>query len=72
MKFNQIKSIDNAKGPYLIVVDYGTEGLHVMAQHESAQDAVDEILSGRWSGPMALLYLPTIHAQPYIPLEVES
>lgn len=71
MKFNQIESIDSTKGPYLVVVDYGYEGLRVVAQHESAQDAVDEILSGQWSGAMALLYLPTISAQPCLPQDVE-
>ena len=72
MKLNQIKSIDSSKGPWLLLVDYGTEGLSVVEQFESAQDAVDEAMRGRWTGPMAVLYLPNVHCEARIPAEAES
>jgi hypothetical protein len=72
MKLNQIKKIDNTKGPWLLVVDYGYDGLSVVGQFESAQDAVDEVMGGNWSGPCAVLYLPNIHCQAHLPAEATA
>ena len=71
MKINQIdkRKLDSTKGPWLLVVDYGYEGLAVVGQFESAQDAVDEMAGGNWSGPMAVLYLPNIHCEAHVPVD---
>jgi len=43
MIFNQINQIDNQKGDYIIMTDYGFEGLRVHSQHHSIEEAISNI-----------------------------
>ena len=55
MKLNNIDSIDEKKGNFLIVSDYHTEGLHVVSQHKTAMEAIKAYGS---DSPQAILLLP--------------
>lgn len=55
MKINNIKSIDEKKGNFLIITDYGREGLSVTSQHKTAMEAIKHFGSGE---PQAILLLP--------------
>jgi len=55
MKINNIESIDETKGKFLIVTDYGCEGLSITSQHESAMEAIKNYGNG---DSQAILLLP--------------
>jgi len=57
MKINQIDKIDNEKGDWIILTDYGSEGLSVSGQYKSPDEAIVN-LSGSVGYPQVLLYLP--------------
>jgi len=59
MKINGIKSIKNDGGPWLIVLDYHTEGLRVLSQHATLAEVAAAFTRGDTHGqPFAILYLP--------------
>lgn len=57
MKLNSIEDIDSNGGDYLLLVDYGYEGLSVSSQHETLPDAVNAAMRGNISGPTAIVKL---------------
>jgi len=59
MKLNTINSISENKGDFLLLVDYGCEGIAVVAQRESLEEIIKEF-GGDWSGNKAVLKLVDI------------
>lgn len=43
MKINQMTKIDDKKGDWLILTDYGTEGIAVTSQHKTPEDAIKNL-----------------------------
>ena len=60
MKLNGIKKIDESKGRYIVLVDYGTEGIVVDAQAESLEEAVQHALSCT-HGPCSIVQLSEVN-----------
>ena len=40
MKINQMSKIDDKKGDWLILTDYGSEGISVTSQHKTPEEAI--------------------------------
>lgn len=57
MFINGTDKIDPEKGPYVVLVDYGSEGMSVSCQCETTEHAIAEIAKSCWSGPLTLLRL---------------
>lgn len=55
MKFNQIKKIGSDAGDYIILTDYGYEGLSVYGQYTSLEEALSNI--GRTGNDQAIVKL---------------
>jgi hypothetical protein len=53
---NQIAKINEDKGDYLVLVDYGVEGLAVWSQHGTVTEALGSLASGG-PGPLCLVVL---------------
>lgn len=56
MKLNGIKRIDESKGRYIVLCDYGSEGMTVIEQCDALDEAVNCALSNS-SGPCAVVQL---------------
>ncbi len=56
MKINHIAKIDEKKGDWLILADYGREGLVVTSQHKTAEDAIKN-LGQSCGSPQAIVKL---------------
>lgn len=57
MKINQTTKIDNKKGDWIILNDYGSEGFSVAGQYKTPEDAIQN-LSGSAGFPQAIVLLP--------------
>ena len=66
MKINHIPEISNQKGDWLVITDYGCEGLAITSQHKTVEGAVLE-LSVTPSRPNAILYLPDVNITTVVP-----
>jgi hypothetical protein len=55
MKLNGIRKIDNNGGDYLVLTDYGYEGIAVSHQCDTAEKAVEWMLSSDYSSPHAVV-----------------
>lgn len=55
MKLNGIRKIDNNGGDYLVLTDYGYEGLDVSHQCETAEEAAQWMLACDYSSPQAVV-----------------
>jgi hypothetical protein len=55
MKMNGIRKIDNNGGDYLVLTDYGQDGIVISRQCETAEDAVQWMLSSDYSSPHAVV-----------------
>ena len=49
--------IKNNAGDYIVLVDYGSEGMSVQSQHEDANDAVEAMAADQTASPLALVKL---------------
>ena len=58
MKLNGIKKIDESKGKYLVLCDYGCEGIAVVEQYQTLDDAVRDVCER--SGPCSIVTLVEI------------
>lgn len=57
MKINQSTKIDDKKGDWIILTDYGSEGISVASQHKTPEDAIKN-LSGTSGYPQTIVKLP--------------
>ena len=57
MKINQIPTIDDKKGDWIILADYGSEGLCVLGQYKTPEEAIKN-LGGAGGVPQAIVKLP--------------
>lgn len=55
MKINQINTINNNAGDWLILSDYGTDGVAIWGQYKTPEDAFKHLDS---TIPQAILFLP--------------
>lgn len=55
MKLNGISKIDESRGKYIVLCDFGTEGMAVMEQYEDLSEAVADVCAR--SGPCAVVQL---------------
>lgn len=60
MKLNGIRKIDNNGGDYLVLTDYGLEGIAVSHQCETAGEAAQWMMSSDYSSPQAVVMV--VHA----------
>ena len=60
MKLNGIRKIDNNGGDYLVLTDYGQEGIAVSHQCETAEEAAQWMMSSDYSSPHAVVKV--VHA----------
>ena len=58
MKLNAIRSIDVSKGRYIVLCDYGSEGIHVEEQYEDLEEAIQDAM-GR-TGCCAIVQLAEV------------
>ena len=56
MKLNGMHKIDDAKGQYIVLVDYGSAGISVMGQYERLDQAVSDALKSS-GGDVAIVQL---------------
>jgi hypothetical protein len=49
MKLNGIDRIKPDIGDYLVLADYGTEGLSVNSQHHELEDAIRAVMRGAYN-----------------------
>jgi hypothetical protein len=59
MKLNTINSIDGSKGDFLLLVDYGCEGMTIAVQRESLEEIIKDFGSD-WSGNKTVVKLVEI------------
>lgn len=59
MRWNSSTKIKAEKGPWLVMLDYHTEGFHI-EQFDTLEEAVKEVMSGRWGTESAIAYLPDV------------
>ena len=62
MVINGINKIKDNDGDYLVLIDYFCEGLSVVQQCATLDDALTQIASGGFSGPMCLVRLVRLDA----------
>ena len=55
MKLNGISKIDNNGGDYLVLTDYGAEGLAVSHQCDTAEDAAKWMIACDYGSPQAVV-----------------
>ena len=55
MKLNGIRKIDNDGGDYLVLTDYGSEGLAVSHQCDTAEEAAQWMLACDYRSPQAVV-----------------
>ena len=60
MKLNGIKKIDESKGRYIVLVDYGPEGIAVDEQYENLGEAVQHALAYT-DGPCSIVQLVEVN-----------
>lgn len=58
MYINQISKISPAEGEYIILSDYYSEGLSVTSQHETLEEAINNL--GRDGNPQTIVKLVNI------------
>ncbi len=63
MILNGIDKIDNDGGDYLVLCDYGMEGLSVRVQAKTLEDVIHWIAGGRAGEPTAIVKLVRIEAR---------
>ena len=56
MKINQIDKIDDKKGDWIILTDYGMEGISVTGQYKTPEEAVKNL--GRDCSAQSIVKLP--------------
>lgn len=56
MKLNGISRINEAGGRYIVLTDYGSEGMTVYEQHDNLAEAVQAALSNT-GGPCSIVQL---------------
>ena len=59
MKVNSIGQIDSNAGQWLVLTDYGTEGIAVTSQHDRVEDAI-LALGEQSTGSEAIVLLPDL------------
>ncbi len=59
MKLNKIDSIDPKGGDWLVLTDYGTEGIAVTSQHKRVEEAI-LALGEHGTGSEAIVLLPDL------------
>ena len=59
MKINKIDNIDDLGGDWLVLTDYGVEGISVTSQHERVEEAI-LALGDSGSGNQAIVLLPNL------------
>lgn len=57
MKINQIHAISEDGGNWIILTEYGSEGIAVSSQHETPEDAIKH-LGENGGGAQAIVLLP--------------
>ena len=57
MLLNGIKSVDNNAGDYVVLADYGSEGLVVVKQEKTCQEAIGWMVGNSYGQPMCLVKL---------------
>lgn len=57
MKINQMDKIDDDKGDWIILVDYGCEGICVKGQYSTPEEAIKN-LGGAGGSPETIVRLP--------------
>lgn len=57
MIINSIESIDPNDGDYILLADYGTEGMHVFSQGRTLQDAIISASMNSLTGNVCLVKL---------------
>ena len=58
MKLNGIRKIDESKGRYIVLCDFGSEGLSVMEQYDDLEEAVKDVCER--SGPCSIVQLAEV------------
>lgn len=51
------------RGDYLVLVDYGQEGIGIWSQHDAFQDALRELTDGHAVGPKAIVKLMALDVE---------
>ena len=49
MYLNTIDKIDPKKGEFLLIYDYGTDGLSVANQFKTVEEAIKQVEQGNWA-----------------------
>ncbi len=62
MYINGIRKIDSDKGQYVVLADYGLEGLSVYSQHMTVSSAVKSLESNESGTAICLLKLVNVTA----------
>lgn len=57
MKLNAIPKIDNEAGDFVVLVDYGSEGLSVDSQHKELEKAIEALTKNNCGSPMGIFRL---------------
>jgi len=55
-----ISRISDDSGRYLLLVDYGSEGLSVFGQFKTAEDAIKVLLQGGYGGAAAIVKIVSV------------
>ncbi len=56
MKINQTTKFDNKAGDFVVLTDYGSEGLSVQSQHKTPEEAI-RALSSTVGAPQVIVKL---------------
>jgi len=62
MKINLIEKIDSNGGDFIVLVDYGSEGLVVGGQYPGVKEAVLSLAGGGGLNK-TIVYLPDVHIE---------
>lgn len=61
MKLNAIPKIKNDEGDYIVLTDYGQDGISVSHQANSAQDAFSWLMANNYGHPQAIVKIVNIN-----------
>ena len=64
MNLNGISKIDNSQGQYIVLTDYGMDGLCVSHQCDTAEEAAQWMMECEYGEPQAVLKIVTADINP--------